>query len=279
MIESKTLNLHNKNGVVYLTFPKLDNFGVCHGFSTRLGGVSTGDQTSMSFSFTVGDKRENVLENYRLFCEAIGADCKNAVVAFQTHTANIRKVTKEDIGKGVYKPQDYTDVDGLVTNEPDILLVTQYADCTPLLFYDPVKKVAATSHGGWRGTVGEIALKTVEIMVNDYGSNRQDIICAIGPNISKCCYEVDDPVIKEINKLDYLDKSLCYTEKGEGKYMLDLKETNKQILLYAGIKEENIDLADLCTCCHSDIFHSHRATGGKRGTLAAMICINTPLQN
>ena len=273
MIESKTLNVHNKNGVVYLTFPKLDNLGVCHGFSTRLGGVSTGYQESMSFSFTVGDKRENVLENYRLFCDAIGADCKNAVVAFQTHTSNIRKVTKEDIGKGVFKPQDYTDVDGLVTDQKDILLVTQYADCTPLLFFDPVKKVAATSHGGWRGTVAEIALKTVEIMVNDYGSKAQDIICAIGPNISKCCYEVDDPVIEEINKLSYLAKSLCYTPKGNGKYMLDLKETNRQILIHAGIKEENIDLADLCTCCNSDVFHSHRATSGKRGTLAAMICI------
>lgn len=273
MIESKTLNLHNKNGVVYLTFPKLDKLGVCHGFSTRLGGVSTGDQESMSFSFTVGDKRENVLENYRIFCEAIGADYKKVVVAYQTHTSNIRKVTKEDVGKGVYKKQDYMDIDGLVTNEPDIVLVTQYADCTPLLFFDPVKRVAATSHGGWRGTVQEIALKTVEIMVNDYGSKAKDIICAIGPNISKCCYEVDEPVISEINKLEYLNKGLCYTEKGDGKYMLDLKETNRQILLRAGIKEENIDVADLCTCCNSDTFHSHRATGGKRGTLAAMICL------
>ena len=274
MIESKTLNIHNKNGVVYLTFPKLDKVGgVTAAFSTRLGGVSTKDQASMSFSFTVGDKKENVLENYRLFCDAIGVDRKNVVVAYQTHTANIRKVTKEDIGKGVFKKQDYTDIDGLVTNEKGIVLVTQYADCTPLLFFDPVKRVAATSHGGWRGTANEIALKTVEIMVNDYGSKAQDILCAIGPNISKCCYEVDDPVIDEINKLKYLNKSLCYDVKGGGKYMLDLKQVNKQILLHAGIKEENIDIADLCTCCNSDIFHSHRASKGRRGTLAAMISI------
>lgn len=280
MIESKTLNVHNKNGVVYLTFPKLDKVGgVTAAFSTRLGGVSTGHQSSMSFGFALGDKRENVLENYRLFCDAIGVDCKNVVLAKQTHTANIRKVTKKDIGKGIFKSQDYTDVDGLVTSDPDVVLVTQYADCTPLLFFDPVKKVAATSHGGWRGTVQEIALKTVEIMVKDYGSKAKDIVCAIGPNISKCCYEVDEPVISEINKLDYLDKSLCYEEKSAGKYMLDLKETNRQILLKAGIKEENIDIADLCTCCNSETFHSHRATGVKRGTLAAMICINTPLQN
>lgn len=274
MIQSKTLNIHNKNGVVYLTFPKLDKAGgVTAAFSTRLGGVSTGDQSSMSFGLSLGDKRENVLENYRIFCEAIGVDCKKVVLAHQTHTANIKKVTKEDIGKGIFKERNYNDIDGLVTNEPGIVLVTQYADCTPLLFFDPVERIAATSHGGWRGTVGEIALKTVEIMVKDYGSNPKDIICAIGPNISKCCYEVDDPVIEEINKLTYLDKSLCYYAKGGGKYMLDLKETNRQILLHAGIKEENIDVADLCTCCNSDVFHSHRATKGKRGTLAAMICI------
>lgn len=274
MIESKTLNIHNTNGVVYLTFPKLDKAkGVRHGFSTRLGGVSKGHCAQMSFGFSVGDEESAVLENYRIFCEAIGVDCKKVVLSQQTHTANIRKVTKEDIGKGIYKERDYTDIDGLVTNEKGLVLVTQYADCTPLLFFDPVKKVAATSHGGWRGTVKEIAAKTVEIMVKDYGSNPKDIIGAIGPNISKCCYEVDDPVIEEINKLSYLDKSLCYFKKGNGKYMLDLKETNRQIMLHAGLKAENIDVADLCTCCHSDVFHSHRATSGKRGTLAAMISI------
>ncbi len=274
MIESKTLNIHNKNGVVYLTFPKLDKTkGVRHGFSTRLGGVSTGQFSSMSFGFLIGDERSAVLENYRIFCNAIGVDHKKIVISHQTHTSNIRKVSKEDIGKGIFKERDYSDIDGLVTNEAGIVLVTQYADCTPLLFFDPVKKVAATSHGGWRGTVKEIALKTVDIMCKDYGSKPEDIIGAIGPNISKCCYEVDDPVIEEINKLDYLDKSLCYTSKGGSKYMLDLKEVNRQIMLYAGLKAENIDVADLCTCCNWEVFHSHRATKGKRGTLAAMISI------
>ena len=274
MIESKTLNIHNKNGVVYLTFPKLDKTGgVRHGFSTRLGGVSKGHCSSMSFGFSVGDEEAAVLENYKIFCQAIGVDCKSVVLSQQTHTANIRKVTKEDVGKGIYKERDYTDVDGLVTNEKGLVLVTQYADCTPLLFFDPVKKVAATSHGGWRGTVKEIALKTVDIMCKDYGCKTEDIIGAIGPNISKCCYEVDDPVIEEINKLSYLDKNLCYTIKDNGKYMLDLKETNRQIMLHSGIRAENIDVADLCTCCNPDVFHSHRASKGKRGTLAAMISI------
>ena len=111
-------------------------------------------------------------------------------------------------------------------------------------------------------------------MTEEFDSNPSDIIAAIGPCIGKCCYEVDDPVINEINKLTYLDLSACYSEKGGGKYMLDLREVNREILIHAGIKPENIDVADLCTCCNADLFHSHRATGGKRGTLALMITLD-----
>ena len=183
-------------------------------------------------------------------------------------------VTREDIGKGIFRERDYSDIDGLVTNEKDVVLVTQYADCTPLAFYDPVKRVVAASHGGWRGTVAEIARKTVEKMTEEFGSDPADILCGIGPNIGQCCYEVDDPVINEINKLSYLELPSCYTVKGGGKYMLDLREVNREILIHAGVKPENIDVADLCTCCNSDIFHSHRATKGKRGTLALMIALD-----
>lgn len=274
MIKSKTLNRYENCGVVYYTFPKIEaSGGNLHAFSTRLGGVSTGDFASMSFGFSLGDDRDNVVENYRRFCAAFGAKSENAVLSQQTHTANLRVVTKDDVGKGIFRERDYSDVDGLVTNEKGVVLVTQYADCTPLVFFDPVTKTAATSHAGWRGTVAEIGKKTVELMCQRFGANPQNILAGIGPNIGVCCYEVDDPVINEINKLSYLDFSSCYISKENGKYMLDLRETNRQILLDSGIKAENIDVADLCTCCNCDIFHSHRATGGKRGTLALMIAI------
>ena len=275
MIESKTLNFHKNGEVVYLTFPKIEAAGgVKHAFSTRLGGVSKGNCATMSFGFSLGDDKDDVLKNYGLFCSAFGADAENCVLSQQTHTANLRIVTAEDKGKGIFRERDYSDIDGLVTDEKGLVLVTQYADCTPLAFYDPVKKVVATSHGGWRGTVQEIAAKTVELMQSRFGCDPKDILCGIGPNIGKCCYEVDDPVINEINKLTYLDLSACYSEKGGGKYMLDLREVNREILIHAGIKPENIDVADLCTCCNSDIFHSHRATKGKRGTLALMITLD-----
>ncbi len=275
MINSKTLNLHKKGEVLYLTFPKIENVGgVRHAFSTRLGGVSKGDCASMSFGFSLGDNKDDVLKNYEIFCDAFGAKAENCVLSQQTHTANLRIVTKEDIGKGLYRERDYSDIDGLVTNERGVVLVTQYADCTPLAFYDPVKKVVATSHGGWRGTVQEIAAKTVGLMQSRFGCDPENILCGIGPNIGQCCYEVDDPVINEINKLSYLDTPACYTVKGDGKYMLDLREVNREILIHAGIKPENIDVADLCTCCNADVFHSHRATKGKRGTLAMMIALD-----
>lgn len=272
MLKSNTLKVNNKNGVVFLTFPKFETAGgTVHGFSTRLGGVSEGVFSTMSFSTSLGDKRESVLENYKRFCAAIGGDFKNTVLSDQTHTANLRIVTKGDVGKGLFSDRDYTDIDGLVTNEPNILLVTQYADCTPLAFFDPVKKVIAASHAGWRGTVGLIAKNTVDVMVNNFGCDPKDILCGIGPNIAECCYEVDDPVIDEVKKLEFLNFDDCYYKKDNGKYMLNLKEVNRQILIHSGIKAENIDVADLCTCCNADIFHSHRATGGKRGTLALMI--------
>ena len=275
MLISNKLNIKRAGEVVYLTFPLIEKAGGAkHAFSTRMGGVSHGHCASMNFGFSVGDDPKAVKENYRIFCDAFGADSENCVLTQQTHTANIRIVTKEDIGKGIFKERDYSDIDGLITNVPKAVLVTQYADCTPLVFYDPVKRVVATSHAGWRGTVKEIGLKTVELMKNRFGCDPKDILCGIGPNIGACCYEVDDPVINEINKLSYLDLGTCYTPKGEGKYMLDLKEVNRQILLQAGVLPHHIDVADLCTCCLSDSFHSHRATGGKRGTLAMMISLS-----
>ena len=274
-MKSNTLNLNKSGEVVFYTFPKFDKAGgVKHGFSTRLGGISTGHCSSLNFGHSVGDEVSAVEENFRIFSAALGVNSENIVLSQQTHTNNIRIVTSEDRGKGLWCERDYSDIDGLVTNESGIVLVTQYADCTPLAFFDPVKRVVATSHAGWRGTVAEIAAKTVETMAEKFGSDPGNILAGIGPNIGICCYEVDDPVINEIKKLSYLDFDSCYSDKGNGKYMLDLREVNRQIMIKSGILAENIDVADLCTCCNSDIFHSHRATKGKRGTLALMISLD-----
>lgn len=267
---SKTVTINSSSDLTYITFPKLERCGaVRHTFSTRLGGVSSGQYASMNMSFNGGDTRENVVKNYEILCGAVGIKTENLVLSKQTHTNNVRVVSGEDKGTGFSKPS-FEDVDGLITNESGVALVTQYADCTPLLFCDPQKKVIATSHAGWRGTVKLIGKVTVEKMVSEFGCNPEDIIAAIGPCIGPCCYEVDEPVYSEFSKLQLNLKSI-FTPKYQGHYMLDLREANKQILLNSGIKEENLDVADICTCCNSSELHSHRATAGKRGNLAAII--------
>ena len=268
---SNTLNIKQNDELLYITFPKLEKTGVGnHIFTTRLGGVSKGQYQSMNLSFLNGDERENVLKNYEILCNELGTEAGNLVLSRQTHTDNVKIVNASHRGTGIFK-ESFSDIDGLITNEPKVTLVTQYADCTPLLFCDPIKRVIATSHSGWRGTVKEIGKKTVQKMVDELGCNTSDIIACIGPCIKNCCYEVDAPVYNEFAKLTHLDLSKIFTTKEGGKYMLDLVEANRQILISAGILPENMDISDICTCCNSDILHSHRATGGKRGNLAAII--------
>ena len=178
-MKSQNLKININDELKYITFPKLTATGVVrHTFSTRLGGVSGGDCYSMNLSFNRGDSRENVLENYRILCGAVGIDTSHLVLSHQTHTNNVISVTEKDCGTGITKPS-FCDVDGLVTDRSGVALVTQFADCTPLLFCDPIKKVIATSHAGWRGTVKLIGKVTVEKMVNNYGCDPNNIVVGI----------------------------------------------------------------------------------------------------
>ena len=273
LLQSKTLDIIKKDGLTYIQFPRLAACGaVKHIFSTRMGGVSKSIYGPMNLSFNRGDSRENVLENYKILCGAVGIDINKLVLTHQTHTANVRAVTEEDCGTGIFK-EPFSDVDGLITDRPGVALVTQYADCTPLVFCDPVRRVAATSHAGWRGTVQEIGAATVKKMIDEFGCRAENIIAGIGPCIGKCCYEVDDPVINGFKKLDYINISDIAEEKSGGKYMLDLVTANKLILIHAGIDPNNIDASDICTCCNSRELHSHRASPLKRGNLAAIIAL------
>lgn len=275
MLTSKNLTVHKNGELVWLSFPKLDNAGVKNAFSTRMGGVSQGHLGTMNMSLSNGDDIQNVKENYRRICAAVGIDCKRLVFSKQTHTTNVRIITAQDIGKGLDIERDYTDVDGLITNLRGVGLVTHFADCVPLLFCDPVKQVVAASHSGWRGTAGQIGTVTVQKMQENFGCNPSDIIAAIGPCIKQCCYEVDLPVITQFMAVKGLDVSSLVKPVSDTHFMLDLCEANRQILVNAGIKGKNIDISDICTCCNSDELHSHRATGGKRGIMAAFIALSS----
>ena len=261
--------------VLYLTYPLLEKTGlVKHGFSTRVGGVSEGHLSFMNLSFSRGDDESAVRENFRRMAKALDVEEDSFVFSQQTHTTNVRKVTAEDKGKGLIKPLDYTDVDGLVTNVPGLCLSTFYADCVPLFFVDPVKKAIGLSHSGWRGTVGKMGEVTLQRMKEEYGTNPVDVIAAIGPSICQDCYEVSEDVILEFKKqfAEKHWKNLFY-KKENGKYQLDLWKANEIVLQEAGVLKENIAVTNLCTCCNSELLFSHRASKGKRGNLAAFMSI------
>ena len=265
----------NTDYVPYLEYPMLKNTRIVrHGFSTRLGGVSEGYYASMNLSFDRGDRKEAVAENFRRIGEALGVRCEDMVLSRQTHTTNVRIVTDADRGKGITRERDYTDVDGLVTNVPGICLVTSYADCVPLFFVDPVKKVIGLSHSGWRGTVGKIGRKTVELMHERFGSDPADILAAVGPSVCMDCYEVSSDVIEKFKEAfpENCWEQLFY-EKPDGKYQLDLWKANELIFLESGILPEHIAVTNVCTHCNSDILYSHRAAGDKRGNLCAFLAL------
>lgn len=278
--QSKTMRLNNADTVPYLTYNSLEEINfINHAFTTRLGGVSTGEFTSMNMAFNRGDNPQHVTENYKRFCGSAGFDYNTLVASAQDHHTFVRAVTSADHGVGIYKPRDMESVDALITNEPGVTLVTYYADCTPLFFVDTKNRAIGLAHAGWRGTVGRIGEKVVKKMTELYGTDPKNIKAAIGPAISVCCYEVDDPCAAHFFALKDLHSEHFIFPKCGGKYMLDLLETNRQILVAAGVPRDNITVSDVCTKCNSDLLWSHRATGGRRGTMAAMMSLKQRVES
>lgn len=274
MINSKTMTLKNADTVPYLVYNSLEEINfIRHGFSTRLGGVSEGIFESMNLALNRGDYPDCVIENYHRICDSIGLEFESLTASAQDHHTFVRRVTSADRGVGIYKPRDMQSVDALITDEAGVTLVTYYADCTPLFFVDTRRKAIGLAHAGWRGTVGRIGEKVIEKMTGCFGTDPADLVCAVGPAISKCCYEVDKACADEFYSLADLDNSRFIFPRENNKFMIDLLEANRQILVKAGVKEENITISDLCTKCNSSLLWSHRATNGQRGTMCALMCI------
>ncbi len=265
--------IREKEGVTFLTFPALDEIPwLRHAFSTRLGGVSSGAVQSMNLGFGCEENAENVRENYRRFAGAAGFRPEQMVLSKQTHTTNIRLVTREDEGYGYTKERDYDDTDGLITNESGPVLVTFYADCVPLLVADCKNRAIGSAHSGWKGTVHDMGGSVLEAMRKAYGTMPEDVVCVIGPSICQDCYEVSEDVIEQFAARFGEDSDLWY-RKENGKYQLNLQNACRQNFLLAGVPDEHIHIADLCTCCNPGLLFSHRASGGKRGNLAAFMQI------
>lgn len=236
------MNVRNNKGVTFLTYPVFEEMDwMVHGFSTRLGGVSRGIYSSMNLSFTRGDEEDSVRENYNRIAAAMGFQAEDIVTSDQTHTSNVRKVTEKDRGKGITVLRDYTDIDGMITDIPGLVLATFYADCVPLYFADPVHHAIGLSHSGWRGTVRKIGAVTIKKMAEEYGSNPEDIKVAIGPSICQKCYEVSGDVIEEFkNAFEQKHWEKLFYVKENGKYQLNLWEANRIIFMESGILKQNI---------------------------------------
>lgn len=264
----------------YLSYPILEQTGIVeHCFTTRLGGASRGIYESLNLSFTRGDERLAVEENFRRVSRLLGCRYEDFVLSDQTHTTNVRRVGRGDAGKGITRERGYADVDGLITDEPGIVLSTFYADCVPLYFVDIKRRAIGLSHSGWRGTAGRMGRATLEAMRQEFGTRPEDVVSAIGPSICQDCYEVSQDVAEEFMHEFSGHETEILTDKGNGKYQLDLWRANEIVLLEAGIKQEHLSVTDVCTCCNPKLLFSHRASRGKRGNLGAFLSLRAKNDN
>ena len=242
-----------------------------HGFSTRLGGVSQGPFASLNLGVNRGDDLENVRENFHRFCAAVGADADRLVSSKQVHKADVRIVTTADAGKGLFAHRDY-EADALVTDVPGLPLAVFSADCIPVLFHDPVRHVVAAAHAGWRGTALGIVQKTVERMEEVFACRPADILAAVGPGISQCCFETREDVPNAM--MGALGSSaLPFIRSEGGHFHVDLKGLNSCWLTRAGLVPEHIAVSTDCTCCQPERYWSHRKMGDARGSMAAVVML------
>lgn len=252
------------DGLRTLHFHNLSDYrGIQHFVSTRLGGFSAPPFESLNLGFKTLDDPANVLRNRRKLADAIGIPLEDFTVTKQVHEARVEVITNRTKGRGALDYESGMDAtDAMVTNEPGICLMVLLADCVPVLLHDPVKGAVAAIHSGWKGTVKRISAETLRVMSSEFGTSPADVIAGIGPSIGGCCYQVGPEVISAVGEALGTTDGLVNRMSSDGKGYLDLWETNRRILTSAGVREENIEVAEMCTQCHSDLFFSHRQQPG-----------------
>jgi YfiH family protein len=248
------------------------------GFTSRHGGVSQAPYATLNSGLHVNDVPEHVIRNRELIAEAVGQPFEAFTYAEQVHGNEVTIVSLQEKGMGRASRETAIQAkDGFITNEKGIVLCAQFADCVPIFFYDPVKRVAGLAHAGWKGSVLNISMATISLMTHTFGSQATDIRAAIGPSIRACCYEVDETVANRVThvlmdiKASSEERQAVMVDKGNGKYMLNLQELNRKLLLQAGILSSHIEVSQLCTSCSTDLFFSHRKEGGSTGRMIAWI--------
>ena len=269
VLNNNTVNHIKAENIDYLQFRKLQRYNnvISHGYSV---GIDKNFRTFRSNREPLSNNEyENSMNNYKQFCKQIGADYKNIIKANQAHTDNVVSIdeinTNNTIDTKILS-------DGLITNKRGIVLATTNADCILLLFFDPVKKIIANTHSGWKGTLQEISIKTVEKMINIYECNPKDIIVCICPSIRKCHFEVGEDVkemfYKQFKKLGNTDEFIFNRYE---KWYVDTVYINKMLLKGMGILEDNIEDSGICSVCNSNLIHSYRVEGKDYGLATALI--------
>lgn len=259
--------LRNKDGVKYVVITEFEDTKlVNHCFSTRIGGVSTGEAGTLNFGFSRKDTRENVLENYRIICKTIGVDFEKLVLTDQVHDTKVYKVTEKDAGKGITRESDIKSVDAFVTNVPGIPLVTFHADCIPVFFLDTENKAIGLAHSGWKGTYGNISKNVVDKMIREYGTNPQNLICGIGPSIMECHFEVGEDVA-DMFAQKYGNEFIKMYDKPH----INLTKIVEKQLKDCGVT--NIVQSNICTFCNNNIYYSYRGDNHKTGSLISIMAL------
>ena len=261
-----------KNGVPVLYADGIEAAGgAVHGFSTRKGGVSQGIFASLNLGLTRGDDPEHVRENYRRFLSAVGTmDKTTFAMCNQVHGDTVRTITTADVKSDLYGKLHY-EADGMMTAIPGVALVVFSADCIPVLLYDPVRRVIAALHSGWRGTAAGIVTRAVERMEEVYGCRPENILAAIGPGIGPCCFETHEDVPNAMMAAVASPALPFIKIKENGKFSVDLKGINAKRLELAGLAPDHIAVCGDCTACMEDKYWSHRRQGAERGSMAAVI--------
>ncbi|KUR60121.1 peptidoglycan editing factor PgeF [Bacillus sp. AM 13(2015)] len=244
---------------------------VLSGFTTKNGGFSLFPYQSLNTGLHVGDDASSVQMNRQVIADAAAVPLSDWVFADQTHEDRILKVTKEQRGRGsLHYDEALPGTDGLYTSETNMMLALCFADCVPLYFLAPQNGLIGTAHAGWKGTVKQIGAKMVDVWVSQEGAKVDQIQVVIGPSIGSCCYIVDDVVMDQVKQLPFSTEDV-YSEISQGQYKIDLKTLNKNVLLHAGIKEENIHVSSMCTSCNDQLFFSHRRDQGKTGRMMSFV--------
>lgn len=271
-IRRKNYNLNQQGDCQFLTFPQLEKYTeLKHMFTTRHGGVSEGCCGSWNFGAKSLDSEENIRRNYEILADVLNTDLVHMVTSAQTHTTNIHIATAADGGSGILPNPSLNDIDGLLTNERGLAIITGHADCNAVFFFDPVKQVIGLAHSGWKGTLGGISEKMAALMEESYGCKPEDILAGIGPSLCQDCFEVDQDVADMFFARNEAYRDFSY-RRGIKSY-IDLKQIIKYDLRRAGLQAENLFDMELCTKEDTDTFFSHRGQQGKRGIMAAVMML------